>query len=175
MATDVQILTVVRACLVAQLPESWGVVQNFQPTGQARHDAATVYFTKLGDRPLGSPGRRDVWNAEREDFDHLHEQQMEATVRVQGFANEDDPDVTLLAADVAAQAALALQTDVAIAQFRAIGAQPLRIVALPAVAVQDERDAWEKVSTFDFVLSYSRAMVARTPSASIGDLSIHAV
>lgn len=170
---DVTLLAAIRQALTLQLPQDWKVVQNYQPTGQARHTGVTIYMAKLGERPIGSPSRREVWNGS--DYDHVHDQVMEGRVRIQGFAPEDDPEATLYAADVTARASLALQTDASRAILREAGAAPLRIVDLPATGVQDERDAWEKVSTFDFVVSYSRAMVQRTPSAAIGDLSIHAV
>lgn len=172
---DVVLLAAIRQALTLQLPPQWTVVQNYQPTGQARHSGPTVYMAKLGETPTGFPSRRDVWNPERQDYDHVHDQIMQARVRIQGFAPEDDPEATLYSADVAARASLALQSDAARAILREVGAAPLRIINLPAIGVQDERDAWEKVSTFDFLLSYSRAMVQRTPSATIGDLSIHAV
>lgn len=176
MATDVELLTVTGDILEALLPGEWQAVQNFQPTGQARHLTPTAYFTKLGgDTPNGSPTREDVWNPARQDFDHGHLQRFTSTIRVQGFAMRDDPDAELTSADVAARASMALQSDFAREKLRAIGAAPLRIQQLPAVAVQDERDAWEEVATFDFLISHSRLMLLATPAASLGPVTIHSV
>lgn len=168
-------MTTVRAVLVELCPSEWGVVQNYQSSGQARHDKPTIYFQKFGERPVGFPSRREVWNADAERFDQINDQIMEATVRLQGFAPEEAPDTSLYSADVAALAALALQSEVSLAAFRAVGAAPIRIRNLPAVAIQNENDAWERVATFDFVVSYSRAIVLPTPSAAIGDLTLHPV
>lgn len=176
MATDVQILTAVGDVLAAHLPVEWRVEQNFQPTGQARSGTATVYFAKVGaDSFIGSPRRTSVWDETSGTYSLVNRQAVQTSVRVQGFANTDSPDSQLTSADVAASAAMALQTDDAIRMLRAIEAAPLRILQLPAVGMQDERDRWEIPVTFDFLLTHHRDMVRAQPSATLGDLRITAV
>lgn len=175
VASDVEILTAIGDVLIAHAPVDWRVEQNFQSTGQARTNAATLYFAKMGDLLVGSPKRTSVWDAATGTFSMVNRQFYQSTVRVQGFANVDHPESTLTPADVAALGAMALGTDDARAMLRKIGVSPLRIVSLPAVGVQDERDRWEIPATFDFLMTHSRDMVRAQPSALVGDLSIHAV
>lgn len=175
MATDTEILTAVGDILTASVPSGWRVVQNFQPTGQARHADTTIYFAKMGDRPVGFPERVEIWNPDTEAYDHRHSQVFVSTIRVQGFANRDSPDATLTPGDVTAWASLALQTDAMRAALARIDAQALRVVNLPALQIVDERDRWEEVASFDFLVTHSRVMLLATPAATLGPVSIYSV
>lgn len=142
------------------------LARNYQPRQQGAATGPYVYFAKIpGDRRYGHAGRKDVWNATTQVFDHTEIQQYETTYQFEAVIPQDPASVTAFTeSDILNIVSGIMQSDSFLAVFRAAGVGVLRITEVRNPYIVDDRDRFEAVPSFDVTLTHTRISVSTLPA-----------
>jgi len=167
------IMTAVRAVLVPKLP-GVSVVQANQPTIEGREDGPAVLLYHIGDRRYGWTKRQDTPDL-IDPLVMVHTETQFYETRIQVGALGPQPSATQVpptttASDLVNTAAGILQSDAAIAALRVSGLAVLRVTDVRAPYMQNDRDQYEAVPSFDLVVTHEQVMVSTLPAAVVGEL-----
>lgn len=148
-------LPIINAGLIADGFTNVVVQQANQPTMQGSPTAPTVYFYKLATKRYGFLGRNDAWDIITSKMDHTESQYYESTWTVQALVlqNPATPN-QYTASDLADEVASIMQSDATRAILNANNIGILRISDISNPYFIDDRDNYEAVPSFDFVLVY---------------------
>lgn len=179
---DNAIFTAVRAALLAgyALQPAPGpavqVMQSNQPTHQAAPSGPALLLFMLPDRWVGSPLRKDTYDGVAGNFVHEEQQVVAATIQATGIYRQTAADTTgWTAKDVATIGAMILQSDATMAQLRAAGLKLERVTQVRNPVMANDRQEYEAVPSFDFVLTHTQTNVTRNPALVAEELRIHRV
>ena len=131
------------------------ILQSYQPTKQGTASSAAMYFHKIGDRRLGSPRRLSEWDALSGAMIDYDTQLMETTFQLSALVRQPD---TLTASDILNDAAMVMQSEQFIKTLKADGVGILRIGEIRNPYFQDDRDQFQAMPSFDFIVSYNRTV-----------------
>lgn len=175
--TDYARAVVLRTAMLAGLVANGSaaaVIQFDQPTAQGRPSGPAVLFQKLSDRRYGWTKREDVPDEDDPDLMvHRETQYYESTYQFEAVGPSAQPGVTLPTAtpsDLVNLAAGIAQSDAFIATLRAAGLAVLRVTQVRNPFMQNDRDQFEAVPSFDLVVTHEQIMVSTTPAAVVGEL-----
>lgn len=140
------------------------VQQNYEPTMQGINSGPTVYFFKVGDHRYGFTKREDVLpSPDSPIFTHTETQQYETTFQVSALVTEDVNNISYTASDLVNIVAAILGSDNARNIMQDQNVEILRITEVRNPYFIDDRDRYEADPSFDFTLTYLRAIIATTP------------
>lgn len=141
------------------------LARNFQQTQQGAASGPYVYFVKIGDRRHGSPGRKDTLNILADNFTHEETQVYETTYQLSAWIPQTPANVTSLTeSDILNIVSCIIQSDDLLAAFRAAGVGILRVTDVRNPYIEDDRDQFEAVPSFDVVLTHTRKIAATIPA-----------
>lgn len=179
---DNAIFTAVRAALLAgyALQPAPGptvqVIQDYQPDHQSAPSGPALLLHMLPDRWVGSPLRKDIYDGVSGDFRHEERQEIAATIQATGIFRQTASDTTgWTAKDVATIGAMILQSDATMAQLRAAGLKLERVTQVRNPFMTNDRQEYEAVPSFDFVLTHTQTNVTRNPAFTAEELRIRRV
>lgn len=152
------------------------IKQNNQPGTRGRPTGPAVLFEKIMDRRYGALRRED-----RPDPDvlfgvvHVETQTYHTTIQINALAAPVDaagvaPVTT--AGDLVNLAAAAIQSDRAIAYLLAQDIGVYRVADVRNPAFLNDQGQFERVPSFDFVLTHDQIMISKAPAAEIDALSV---
>ena len=143
------------------------VKQANQPTQQGIQSNPAVYFYKAGMKRYGFLGRNSEWNADSSEMDHIESQYYESTWRVQALVlqNPATPN-QYTASDLADEVASIMQSDNTRDILNTSGIGILRVTDIVNPYFVDDRDNFEAVPSFDFVLVYENQRPSVVPVIS---------
>ena len=175
---DLALYTLIKAVIEAGLAANdlsdIVVAQNFQPTQQGANFERTVYMHKIADNRYGFPLKKDEWQTDK--MVHTEAIQMETTFQVSARVLADPADVTALtASDVANIVAQIMQSDVALAAFKAQNVGIYRVTALRQIYLENDYGRNEVEPSFDFTLTHKRVMLSETPVLQTIEFEVHRV
>jgi len=159
-------------------PHAVTVLQMQQPTQQGQPAGNLLYFQRLPERVVGSPERRDVWDALAGDFAHVQSTQFEVTYQFNAMTDPIDPTVEPplpTPSDLLRLASFAVQSDRGLRILREAGIGVLRVEQLRNVYVLDDRDQNESEPSFDAVFTYRNEVTDRVPVVERAELEVHRV
>lgn len=134
------------------------VRQSYQPTEQGAESVPSLYFFKVGDKRIGSPSRKSVWDTllgkEIDTDTQLHE----ATFQISAWVRQTTT-TTETASDILSSVAMIMQGSQFIEALKANGIGILRITDLRNPYFKDDRDQFQASPSFDFAISYNRTLV----------------
>ena len=140
------------------------VTRSYQPRQNGVPTGPALFLSKISAPRYGFPGRRDVYNAQRGDFDHTESTWRTPTWQVDGLSTQDPRNLDqLTASDIVEAAADVLQqssTRNALLQQK-IGIQ--RITNIRENYFIDDRERHEQRPSFDFTLTYRREFTTTVP------------
>lgn len=136
-------------------------LQAYQPTQQGVPTGATVYVSKQGDHEYGWVKRDQVWNGVNEILTEI--QQVETTFNVQSLVIQNPAAPSYTASDLANEVVAILRSTQTIEIYRGFGVGILRITDIGNLYFDDDRDQYEAVPSFNFVLSHSRTRIKIIP------------
>lgn len=166
------ILTILNAGFAAQ-GLTVTVRQSFQPTKQGIYNGAQVFFTKISDVRYGYLNRKDVYNADISQFDHVESQKYESTFQVNALCIQDPANInSLTASDYVNLAASIMQSDYARSVLMASNIGILRITAVRNPQFVDDKDRFEASPSFDFTLTYNRDLNFTVPVVESSEYNI---
>lgn len=158
------------------------IAQNHQPRTSGRPTTRALLLEKVGERRYGHVKREDVPDPDDAGLMiHRETQIYETTLQVNGMAKPPPAPPAALdmseptGADLANQAAAVLQSDAAIAAFRALDIGVLRITDVRNPKFRNDRDQFEASASFDFILTHKQITVTTTPAAIVGELVVASV
>lgn len=131
------------------------ILQSYQPTKQGAATAPAMYFYKIGDRRLGSPRRLSEWDALSGAMIDYDTQLMETTFQLSALVRQPD---TLTASDILNDAAMVMQSEQFIKTLKAGGVGILRVGEIRNPYFGDDRDQFQAMPSFDFIVSYNRTV-----------------
>jgi hypothetical protein len=171
---DNQLIQVFRPVLTAGLAAAGfndiQVLQRNQPTMQGRTSGRAVYFNKIIDRPYGFLAKRDV--IESGELIHTEIQQYETTFQFDVLAPQDPADLTsLTAADLLKIVSAILQSDIALAVYKAAGIQILAASEPRSVFIENDQDQFEQNPSFD--LTFKHQLVTSADGVAIIDVEFN--
>lgn len=152
------------------------IKQNNQPSTRGRPSGPCVLFEKIMDRRYGSTQRTDAPDPD-EEFGVLHveTQVLHTTFQINALAEpvgaDGEPPVTT-ASDLVNLAAAAIQSDAAIAHLLAQGVGVFRVTDVRNPAFMNDQGQFERVPSFDFVLTHDQIMISKAPAAEIDALAV---
>lgn len=152
------------------------IVQNNQPGQRGRPTGPAVLFEKLMDRRYGSPRRADASDPDVPfGVVHVETQVYHSTFQVNALAEPVSaagvPPVTT-ASDLVNLAAAAIQSDAAIKYLLAQGVGVFRVTDVRNPAFMNDQGQFERVPSFDFVLTHDQVMISKAPAATIDALAV---
>ena len=140
------------------------VVQSFQPTQQGINNGPTVYFFKIYDHRYGFLKRQDTWDPISETMIHTETQGYETMFQVNALMTQNPANTSqIVVSDLVNECAQILQSDIAINALFEQDVQILRITDIRNPYFVDDRDRFEGIPSFDFVLTYSNVSVSTSP------------
>jgi len=139
------------------------IQQSNQPTQQGVPSPATVFFYKVATKRYGFLGRNDDYNNVDDNFTHHEKQYYESTFRIQTLVRQNPALIGYTASDLADEVASVLQSDKALATFKADGVGILRITEIINPYFTDDKDNFEAAPLFDFTLLYLNDRLSTTP------------
>lgn len=163
------LLALVRATLLAELPNGTAVLQKNNPVSVGASSVPTVYLeTIIPGQRVGWLGRRDRDTA-TEDMTHEEEQWLETTLQISALVTLVDGQPS--AADLCQMAADILQGDAGLRALAASRVRPLRATTSRTVQIVNDRQQFEANPSFDIVLSHVQIRSSVTPpvAAFIGN------
>lgn len=174
--TEYDLFVALRAALVAQaarFPNGTTFVRANAPVVQGRPSGPSVLFFPVGSRRYGWLRRDEVWDADAGRYVHREVQAYETTVQFEALgpppvAGVSTPTVT--AADLVNTAAAVLQSDKALASLRAAGLGVLRVTDVRQPYMQNDRDQFEAVPSFDLIVTREQIVLDSTEAAYVGEL-----
>lgn len=131
------------------------VLQGYQPTKQGTDTAPSLHFHKIGDKRIGHPYRKSIWNELNATMTDADYQVMEATWQISTLVRQPD---TFTASDLANVAAMIMQTSSFAETLKASGIGIFRITEVRNPYQLDDREQYQAMPSFDFVISYSRSL-----------------
>lgn len=174
--TDYDLFAAVRTALLAGLVANGSaatVIQMDQTTLQGRPSGPAVLFQKIGDQRYGWTKREDVPDPDEPTLMiHRETQFYESTLQFEAVGPSTEPGVTPTAtpSDLVNLAAAILQGDTAMRSLRVAGLAVLRVTAVRNPFMQNDRDQYEAVPSFDLVVTHEQIMLSTTPAATVGEL-----
>ena len=156
--TDNDVIRLFLAQLNAGMTEfgtTVSILQDHQPTTQGTNTADSMYFYKIGDKRIGSPKRLSRWDTLAGAMLDDDSQLMEATYQLSALNRQPD---TTTASDLLNSASMIMQGDKFIKALKGSGVGILRITEIRNPYLKDDRDQWQAMPSFDFVLSYNRTI-----------------
>lgn len=150
------------------------VKQAYQPTTQGTLSGFLLTLHPVAEKRYGFEQKKDQWNPETEQFDHVQSQQVESTFQfgVIGPQNPaDDTEFTL--SDYVRAAASALQSDVCLDLLRAAGIGLERITDVRIVYAIDDKDLHEANPSFDAVFTHRDTVIDALPAITAREVVIH--
>lgn len=178
--TDNDLFTLVRARLLAQMPgrglNGWEVARKSQPLQQGPNSAPTVYLVKMGnDQRVGSPRTTYSYDAAGLRMVASESQQMATTFQASIDMDESTDPAALTPSDAANIVAAIMQSDEAVAAFRAAGVGIQRIGQVLNPYNVDDRNRFDLNASFDFVLTYRREFQGTASYAETVESSVNRV
>lgn len=161
------IRTVIVAGLAVRGLSAITVKQANQPTQVGVNTGSTIYLSKISDHRYGFLKRDDVWNDMTHVMDHTETQQYETVFQVNALAIQNPADTaSLTASDIVNITAEILQSDVALATFRASDVGIERITDIRNPAFSDDTDRFEYSPSFDFTLTHKQVRITNSPTVN---------
>jgi hypothetical protein len=160
-------LPIINAGLIADGFTDVIVKQANQPTHQGSPTAPTIYFYKVASKRYGFLGRSDTWNGITSKMDHIEAQYYESTWSLQSLVlqNPTTPN-QYTTSDLADEAASIMQSDSTRDILNSNGIGILRISDIVNPYFADDRNNYEAVPSFDFVLLYENKRASINPVIS---------
>lgn len=148
------------------------ITQANQPTLQGAVKADSMYFYKIGDKRIGHPHRINRWDTLAGEMVDNDVQLMESTYQVSALVRQPAP---LTASDMLNDVAMIMQSDSFIKVLKANGIGILRIGEIRNPYFKDDRDQFQAMPSFDFIVSYNRSINRTGKVISAYDLDIKRV
>lgn len=177
---DNDLIRLFRPIIVDQLASRnyVGVVvkQNNQPTQQGVNTGPTVYFSKIGDKRYGSPGKHDVWDSDLETMVHTEVEQYETSFQISTMVRSlpTTPN-QYTASDLCNEVSAIMQSDYAISTLMESNVGLLRVMDIRNIWYLDDRDQFQESPSFDFVLTHLQTRVSTDPVVELINLNIKRV
>lgn len=179
---------------------SINVKQAYQPTKQGVNTSPTLYLYKVSDSRIGSPYRYSEWvtsqidtesgeNILTESGDSImtdgglsgymqttQRQQMATTYQLSALAAQNPADIEMLtASDLLNYAAFVLQSDDFLQALKDQNMGILRIPGSRNPYFTNDRDQFEAMPSFDFVITHKQGIVRKTPALQTVEYQILSV
>lgn len=160
-------LPIIQAQLIVDGFTTVQVKQANQPTQQGANSVPTVYFYKIGTKRYGFLGRNDVWNPLTSQMDHVESQYIESSWTFQALVTQDPTTPNqFTASDLVTEVSSILQSDNTLETLNSNGIGVLRITDIVNPYFVDDRDNFEAVPSFDFVIVYENQRPSLNPIIS---------
>lgn len=150
------------------------VKQSYQPTTQGTPSEFLLHLHDISETRYGFEQKKDVWNEETEQFDHVQSQQIETTLQFGAVGPQnpaDDAELTL--SDYVRAAASALQSDACLELLRAAGIGLTRIRDVRIVYSIDDKDQHEANPSFDATFTHRDTVIDALPAVTAREVVIH--
>lgn len=134
------------------------IKQSYQPTEQGSDSEPQLFFTKVGDKRLGHPQRKSVWDTLLGKQIDTDTQLMEATYQLTALVRQT-PTSEKTASDYAHTAAMLMSGSEFLLALKAGGVGLLRITEVRNPYMKDDRDQFQASPSFDFTLSFNRDII----------------
>jgi len=156
------LFALVRAALLAELPEGVAVLQKNNPVTVGVASGPTIYMEVIvpGQR-VGWLSRQDRLKLDTTEFDHEELQWFATTLQISALARLVTGEPS--AADLAQTAADILQGDAGLAVLAAQRVRPLRIVTSRTVYFLNDSQQYEANPSFDITLMHVQIRGSLTP------------
>lgn len=181
MTTDVIVETTIDTVMSAAMAANSvltavGLIRGNQPRQQGAPSGPFVSFWKITERNVGSPKRGQVWNALTGVFDAALTQACAATYQFQALVPQNPATPSQPSeSDVLQEFRAIMQTDAALAAFRAQGIAIERITDVRNPFFVDDRDRFEAAPSFDVVLTFDRQLASTIPAVVAYDANVSRV
>jgi len=140
------------------------LAQAFQPTEQGVNSEPTIFFYKVADKRLGSPGRSDVYDEANQRMVHTELQQYETTFQMSALALQSpQTEQNYTASDILNLVAYILQSEATIdfLQSKGIGIEKINDVRNPYF--KDDADRYEANPSMDIVFTHKQIISNAIP------------
>jgi hypothetical protein len=146
------------------LPANIEAVSGMQPRQQGANIDATVYVQLGPQRPIGFPKRTLTWDADNELMMHVQGQRMETTYHIEAWVPQSPatPDA-MTEMDVLNIARFILTSDETIATLQPLNVGLLRVLNMPSLFIDDDREQHENVPFFEITFSHRMAITQTAP------------
>lgn len=176
---DVQkaIVAILKQAFIDQGYPQIGLKQSNQPTKQGVPSTPYVFFTKVTNQKIGSPGRKyDNYDEPGRQVDQTDNYWIGATYQFSSLIKQDITDEDSVSAyDIMELTAAILQNISIIQQFRERGISIERITDIRQPFFLDDNDEFEAEPSFDVVLTYNQTITFKTPIADPVEADIQRV
>jgi hypothetical protein len=148
-----ELFALVRATLLAELPDGVRVLQKNNPVTVGAASAPTIYMEMvIPARRVGWLSRKERLQLDLASFEHEELQWVETTLQISALARLVDGQPS--ASDYAQMAAEILQGDAGLARLAVQRVRPLRVDTSRTVYFVNDAQQYEANPSFDIVLSH---------------------
>lgn len=160
------VISVIKAGMNLYGMEDMPVKQSYQPTQQGANNEPTIYMHKVGNKRYGFNKRKDVYNPDTDDFDHIETQYIETTFQINALARQNPADInSATASDIVNAVAAIMQGDYAMGALSELGIGILRITEVRNPYFHNDRNQFEASPSFDFTVVHKQTFVLTNPAA----------
>ena len=177
---DNEVLMVVIGILITGLPaigiRGVSVKQSYQPRKTGTETGPAVYLHKISAARYGFPGKKDVFNTETQDFDHIETIWRTPTWQVDALSIQDPTNLTqLTASDIVEATADVLQQSSTRTTLLNSNIGIERITDIREGYFADEYSRYEQRPSFDFTLTYRREFSSTVPDVTDHILNVNRI
>lgn len=177
---DLQLFVILRTLLLNELSamglSNVEVAQGYQPTQQGVPEGPIIYLHKLMTQKYGNPIESNVYNEQTGQFDTEYKMWRKVPFQVNGRSQLDPSDLNALtASDLVNTVADIMQLPSVQQTLLTNGIGIDRIGEVKTVYDLNDKDRFEQVPTFDFVLSYNKNYTSSAAAVDTVDHDIYRV
>lgn len=153
------------------------VVQSYQPTEQGVSTNATVYYYVVSNYRYGYSGVSvSPDNPDPEEIDLIESQYYETTFQISGLVISSPTDTNAYTSfDLVTSVAEILASEYSVTTLQAAGVGILRIIPIRSPNFKDDRQEFEQIPNFDFVLTYKTVNISAIPVIRRVELDVYPI
>lgn len=168
------IIALIRAGLAENHP-GVAVRRVYQRSAQSVGPDPQVTLFRLGNRKVGSLGKTQQWDEERQAMFQIETWRQELTIQAGALVEQSVDENAFTGADVLELLAVWLHGDIALETLRKEGIGILAITELREIPFRDEGEQYSINANFDFTLTYTQSRERIIPVAASVERKVYRV
>lgn len=138
----------------------------YQQSAQSIGEDPQVTLFRLGSHKVGSLGKSQKWNEDRESMIQTETWRQELTIQAGAIVAQSAAEDAVTAADILEMLTVWLHGDIALEALRKAGIGILAITDLREIPFRDDREQYSINTNFDFTLTYTQSRERAIPVAT---------
>lgn len=141
--------------------------RSYQPRQQGAISNDALYATRISSLRYGWQGRKNIFNENNNNFDHIEKWIIESTYQVSSEVEENPSEINPITSfDIISGVSAQLNSLAVIKNLKSQNINILRITDIRTPFFKNENDRYESEPSFDFTISYEQSNMIVIPAVN---------